>query len=107
LGDERHTRFLTPEEAEETRKALSNKQVDTGIRLEDRGSEVVTEPLLVAGHARTFEKEEQPFEKSLSDRKFSHRRPTEDAPSFMEGKNRRTQKLIIGNAPFRSMFLTQ
>ena len=41
LGDERHTRFLTPEEAEKTRKALSNEQVDTGVRLEDRGDEVV------------------------------------------------------------------
>ncbi len=42
LGDERHTRFLTPEEVETTRKALSNNQVETGVRLEDRGDEIVT-----------------------------------------------------------------
>jgi carboxyl-terminal processing protease len=42
LGDERHTRFQTPEEVEKMRKALSNKQVDTGVRLEDRGYEVVS-----------------------------------------------------------------
>ena len=41
LGDERHTRFLTPEEVEKTRKALSNKIVTTGVRPEDRGDEVV------------------------------------------------------------------
>ena len=41
LGDERHTRFLTPEEVEKTRKALSNKIVATGVRLEDRGDEVI------------------------------------------------------------------
>ena len=41
LGDERHTRFLPPEEVEKTRKALSNKVVTTGVRLEDRGDEVV------------------------------------------------------------------
>ena len=46
LGDERHTRFLTPEEVEKTRKALSNTQVETGVRLENRGDEVAVLTLI-------------------------------------------------------------
>ena len=41
LGDEGHTRFLTPEEVEETHDTVSSKHVGTGVRLEDRGGEVV------------------------------------------------------------------
>ena len=46
LGDEEHTRFLSPEEVEKTREALSSKRVETGLRLEDRGGEVVVLALL-------------------------------------------------------------
>ena len=41
LGDEGHTRFLSPEEAEKSRKALSSTYVGIGIRLDDRDGEAV------------------------------------------------------------------
>ena len=41
LGDEGHTRFLTPEEVESNRESLSGTYVGVGIRLEDRDREVV------------------------------------------------------------------
>ena len=41
LGDEGHTRFLTPEEVESNREGLSGPYVGVGIRLEDRDREVV------------------------------------------------------------------
>lgn len=42
LGDEGHTRFLTPEEVEETHKVISNKHVvGIGVKLEDKGDEIV------------------------------------------------------------------
>jgi carboxyl-terminal processing protease len=46
LGDKEHTRFLSPEEVQKTREALSSKRVETGLRLEDRGDEVVVLTLL-------------------------------------------------------------
>lgn len=46
LGDKEHTRFLSPEEVKKTREALSSKRVETGLRLEDRGNEVVVLSLL-------------------------------------------------------------
>jgi carboxyl-terminal processing protease len=36
LGDEGHTRFLTPEEAEESREAVSSTYVGIGVRLEEK-----------------------------------------------------------------------
>src|ERR671916_1107809 len=41
LGDEGHTRFLGPEEAEKSREALSSTYVGIGIRLDERDSEAV------------------------------------------------------------------
>jgi carboxyl-terminal processing protease len=41
LGDEGHTRFLTPEETEKSREMISSKYVGIGIRLEDKDDEVV------------------------------------------------------------------
>ena len=46
LGDKEHTRFLSPEEVQKTREALSSKRVETGLRLEDRDDEVVVLALL-------------------------------------------------------------
>lgn len=46
LGDKEHTRFLSPEEVQKTREALSSKRVETGLRLENRGNEVVVLALL-------------------------------------------------------------
>lgn len=46
LGDEGHTRFLTPEEREENREGLSGTYVGIGIQLEERDGEVVvTSPI--------------------------------------------------------------
>ncbi len=41
LGDEGHTRFLTPEEVESNRQGLSGKYVGIGVQLENREEEVV------------------------------------------------------------------
>ena len=41
LGDEGHTRFLTPEEVDSNRQGLSGKYVGIGIQLENREEEVV------------------------------------------------------------------
>src|SRR3954447_18531612 len=41
LGDEGHTRFLTPEETEKSREMISSKYVGIGIRLEDKDDEIV------------------------------------------------------------------
>jgi carboxyl-terminal processing protease len=41
LGDEGHTRFLTPEEAEESREAVSSTYVGVGVRLEEKDDEIV------------------------------------------------------------------
>lgn len=41
LGDEGHTRFLTPEEVEESREAISSTYVGIGIRLQNKDEEVV------------------------------------------------------------------
>ena len=41
LGDEGHTRFLTPEEVENNRQGLSGKYVGIGVQLENREEEVV------------------------------------------------------------------
>lgn len=41
LGDERHSRFLTPEEVDSNRQGLSGKYVGVGIQLENREKEVV------------------------------------------------------------------
>ena len=41
LGDEGHTRFLTPEEVERNRQGLSGKYVGIGVQLENREEEVV------------------------------------------------------------------
>lgn len=41
LGDEGHTRFLTPEEVESNRRGLSGKYVGIGVQLENREEQVV------------------------------------------------------------------
>jgi carboxyl-terminal processing protease len=41
LGDDGHTRFLTPEEREENREGLSGTYVGIGIQLEEKDDEVV------------------------------------------------------------------
>lgn len=41
LGDEGHTRFLTPEEAEKSREMISSKYVGIGVRLEEKDDEIV------------------------------------------------------------------
>lgn len=41
LGDEGHTRFLTPEEAEKSREIISSTYVGIGVRLEDKDDEIV------------------------------------------------------------------
>ena len=41
LGDEGHTRFLTPEEVDSNRRGLSGKYVGIGVQLENREEEVV------------------------------------------------------------------
>jgi carboxyl-terminal processing protease len=41
LGDEGHTRFLTPEEAEKSREAVSSTYVGIGVRLEEKDDEIV------------------------------------------------------------------
>ena len=41
LGDEGHTRFLTPEEVDSNRQGLSGKYVGVGIQLKNREEEVV------------------------------------------------------------------
>src|SRR5918995_3383683 len=41
LGDEGHTRFLGPEEAEKSREALSSTYVGIGVRLEEKDDEIV------------------------------------------------------------------
>ena len=41
LGDEGHTRFLTPEEREENREGLSGTYVGIGVQLEEENGEVV------------------------------------------------------------------
>ena len=46
LGDERHTRFLTPEEREQNEEGLSGTYVGIGVQLEDeRGDVVVASPI--------------------------------------------------------------
>lgn len=46
LGDEGHTRFLTPEEVEKNREGLSGTYVGIGVQLEDRdGEAVVASPI--------------------------------------------------------------
>src|SRR5215208_6597765 len=41
LGDEEHTRFLDPQEAEKSREALDSTYVGIGIRLDERDGEAV------------------------------------------------------------------
>lgn len=41
LGDEGHTRFLTPEEVEQNRQGLSGKYVGVGIQIENRDDRIV------------------------------------------------------------------
>jgi carboxyl-terminal processing protease len=41
LGDEGHTRFLTPQEAEKSREAVSSTYVGIGVRLEEKDDEIV------------------------------------------------------------------
>jgi carboxyl-terminal processing protease len=41
LGDEGHTRFLTPEEVEKNHEVISSKYVGVGIRLENKDDEIV------------------------------------------------------------------
>ena len=41
LGDEGHTRFLSPEEVEESREAVSSTYVGIGVRLEEKDDEIV------------------------------------------------------------------
>ncbi len=41
LGDQGHTRFLTPEEREQNDQSLSGTYVGIGVQLEERGGEVV------------------------------------------------------------------
>lgn len=41
LGDERHTRFLTPEEAERNREVISSTYVGIGVKLENKDDEIV------------------------------------------------------------------
>ncbi len=41
LGDEGHTRFLTPEEVKSNRRGLSGKYVGIGVHLENQEEEVV------------------------------------------------------------------
>jgi carboxyl-terminal processing protease len=41
LGDEGHTRFLTPEEVEESREAISSTYVGIGVRLQNKDEEIV------------------------------------------------------------------
>jgi len=41
LGDDGHTRFLTPEEVKNNREGLSGTYIGVGIRLQDKSSEVV------------------------------------------------------------------
>src|SRR3712207_840950 len=41
LGDEGHTRFLSPEEAEKSREAVSSTYVGIGVRLEEKDDEIV------------------------------------------------------------------
>lgn len=43
LGDEGHTRFLTPEEVEKSNEAISSTYVGIGIRLQDKDEEVVVQ----------------------------------------------------------------
>lgn len=43
LGDEGHTRFLTPEEVEKSKEAISSTYVGIGIRLQDKDEEVVVQ----------------------------------------------------------------
>jgi carboxyl-terminal processing protease len=41
LGDEGHTRFLSPEEVEKSREAVSSTYVGIGVRLEEKDDEIV------------------------------------------------------------------
>lgn len=41
LGDEGHTRFLSPEEVERSREAVSSTYVGIGVRLEEKDDEIV------------------------------------------------------------------
>ena len=41
LGDEGHTRFLTPDEVEKSREAVSSTYVGIGVRLEEKDDEIV------------------------------------------------------------------
>jgi carboxyl-terminal processing protease len=41
LGDEGHTRFLSPEEVEKSREVISSTYVGIGVRLEDKDEEIV------------------------------------------------------------------
>lgn len=43
LGDEGHTRFLTPEEVEKSNEAISSTYVGIGIRLQDKDDKVVVQ----------------------------------------------------------------
>lgn len=46
LGDEGHTRFLTPEEVQDNKQGLSGKYVGVGVQLEDKDKRiVVTAPI--------------------------------------------------------------
>ena len=44
LGDEGHTRFLSPEEVERSREAVSSTYVGIGVRLEEKDDEIVVRP---------------------------------------------------------------
>ncbi len=45
LGDEGHTRFLTPEEREQNREGLSGTYVGIGVQLEEEEDEIVVAAL--------------------------------------------------------------
>jgi len=51
LGDEGHTRFLTPEEVEASREAISSTYVGIGIRLQNKDEEVVIASSMVGSPA--------------------------------------------------------
>ncbi len=46
LGDEGHTRFLTPEEVEENEQSYSSTYIGVGIRLREEGEELVVSELI-------------------------------------------------------------
>src|SRR3712207_2882698 len=55
LGDEGHTRFLSPEEAEKSREAVSSTYVGIGVRLEEKDDEIVVKTAMDGSPARSEE----------------------------------------------------